>query len=785
MARGGLRIGVSASTRKAERELKSLRREFAKSRQAAGGLSKSMTVMGTSLGAVTGALRSPAVLVGTLAAGFGKLTVEADKARSTLARATGARGEELAAQWQNVKDVLKGVPDSIGAIAAAYGQARTILADASDEAVAAVVKQSADFARIAGADVAAVADQMTRATRIWDLSAAEVAGSIDVMTGAAQRWGIAGDKLSRSLQMYGPLLKTMGLGLDEATVFLSQFSAAGVDSEKVGAAFQQAASKVVQAGGDIKQTFDEMITTVIAANSEQEALQAATDLFGTRYAGYLVPALRSGKITWEDLAGQIEQTRVNTAEVADETATFGERAAEVWNKVKAGVDDTTAAIGAAARATRDFFAGHSTAAVVAGHTEARRSQAGRVPVESAGIAGAVPVGRQDDLIARYNALLATGVDGAEALRQATEEMAAVVSGLFSPESARFQPRGYSVLTTGRAAHPDLIARREAAATPAMWESAGGWGNVRAGDLLDYSPGQAGQAGSGGHLGSLAGAFGAAAASSEEVMRNTQVWADLVEEYGQETVESAQGLGLSLDDLWQRFQTDQEAALQREIEALFAAGEATEGIRDTMQDAGDRMAMDVTTTSDMLQTALRVFSQGQIDAALQAGATLEHVFTQAGAHLQQEFQRGINDILWPQDTPGSGGMTPTDALPGNWDDLTDAQKADVLSSGSGALHVDTSWVAGARRAGWASPEEIARGGDRQAARTQREIKALLERIAGLEERIAAGVQDTAASARDTARAVTQPDNCPPPEEWRIMDGRPVDRAAFRAGARALA
>ena len=296
---------------------------------------KRLSAFGTNAGKALKAV-GIAAAGGIAVAGVGatKLAFDLDSARSEVAKATGATGDELAALTDSLTDAFGHVPDSLDTVAGVLGDVRTRFAGSTED-IEALTVSILDFARVTGGDAGATAEGLGRAFQMWDTDAASA--DLDVLTRVTQDFGITGDALASQLQTFGPLFSNAGLSMDETATIMGRLHGSGQDISRIGPALNSFFRNAAQAGEDAIPALRDVEAQIRDAGSSSEALAIATDAFGAEGAQRLTAAIRDAGVSFGDLDGFIQGSEGNLERTTEATATFGERFAEIGNRIKGAI----------------------------------------------------------------------------------------------------------------------------------------------------------------------------------------------------------------------------------------------------------------------------------------------------------------------------------------------------------------------------------------------------------------------------------------------------------------
>lgn len=290
---------------------------------------------------------SSELLVGLAAAGVaifevGKEIFEVgekfDEAFSVIGKSTGAVGPQLRELSDEfVKVMGSGVTQGIDDLSEAF----SLLAQKLDLTGDALVQATQEFSAFADVNRTSVAESVRLVTDLmnqWNISIEDSAELMDQLTKAAQLTGKPVTEISQAVIGSSAQFKQLGLSLTDSIGFLTAFSKAGADVSATTQALNHAVVTLSQSGRDVPEAFQEAISAIQSAKDPQEALNAATEIFGARSAPKMVDALRNAKF---DLQGFTEAiaTAGGTVEKTNEaTESIGDKWAALGNKIMAAVE---------------------------------------------------------------------------------------------------------------------------------------------------------------------------------------------------------------------------------------------------------------------------------------------------------------------------------------------------------------------------------------------------------------------------------------------------------------
>lgn len=274
--------------------------------------------VGTSL---TKNVTAPIVAVGTASiAAFN----EVDNGIDTIIKKTGATGPVLAELEQSMKNIYGTLPVTAEEAGQAVGEVNTrfkVTGDRLEQLSISFLK----FAKINDTDLVNAIDSVDFIMEKFGISSEHTAEVLDFMTKAGQDTSISMETLEGLLSSQGATLKELGFGFEESVTLLAQLEENGVDASTALTGLRAAIRNAVSEGMSSEEALQSTINAIKNAATETEALDIATELFGSRGAAELTQAIREGKISFDELnvsldtyAGTVETTFAATQDATDE-----------------------------------------------------------------------------------------------------------------------------------------------------------------------------------------------------------------------------------------------------------------------------------------------------------------------------------------------------------------------------------------------------------------------------------------------------------------------------------
>lgn len=261
-----------------------------------------------------------------VAAGAASLAAwtEVDSAMDIIVTKTGASGDALDDMQKRAKNIAETIPTSFESAATAVGEVNTRFGVTGEE-LEKLSTQFIQFAEINGTDVNSSIDSVQKAMAAFNLDASQAGSVLDALNVAGQATGVSVDTLAASLSTNSVALQEMGFGIADSITFLSQMDTAGVDSSVVMAGLKKALANATAEGKTMDEALAEIQTSMQGAQTDTEAMQIATELFGAKAGAAIATFVRDGKLdftslgeTAEAYAGSVQKTYEDTQDPMDQ-----------------------------------------------------------------------------------------------------------------------------------------------------------------------------------------------------------------------------------------------------------------------------------------------------------------------------------------------------------------------------------------------------------------------------------------------------------------------------------
>ena len=300
----GITIELDADTSKVVKSMDAV----AKKVDAVG---QSLQKVGTSL---TKNLTAPIVAVGAASV---KAFNEVDEGLDTIVQKTGATGEEAEAMGEIMKNLATSIPTDFATAGEAIGEVRTrfgVTGDALEDLSGQFIK----FAQLNNTDVSNSIDSVQKALSAYGLGAEDAGAFLDRLNKTAQETGASVDSLEAGIVSNATAFKEMGLGIDEAVVFMGQLEVSGANSETVLNGMRKALKNATAEGIPLDQALADLQNTILNGTDSMDGLTAAYDIFG-KSGDQIYGAVKDGTINFVDLASAMSDAGNSVADTFEAT----------------------------------------------------------------------------------------------------------------------------------------------------------------------------------------------------------------------------------------------------------------------------------------------------------------------------------------------------------------------------------------------------------------------------------------------------------------------------------
>lgn len=306
--------------------------------EAATGLSAAFTRTGEKLKSIGGSISAagmsmtkgitlPIVGVGVAAAvAFDKV----DTGLDTVAARSGFTGKALEGLQESFKNVAGNATQSFEEVSEVVGGIAGKL-DLQGPALETFSTKVLELARVTGTDAKTAADSLTTAMNALGVSASDAGPLMDSLLAASQQSGLGIDVLTQQLATAAPAFRTYGIGVEQSVGLLAAFGKSGIPSTRVVAGLSTAFKNLREDGvKDLPKGLADVFTRIQNASNPTKATAIAVETFGSRVGVTMAEAIRSGKVSLDDLQKGLKGTKG----ALDEAVTATEGPQEQFARLK-------------------------------------------------------------------------------------------------------------------------------------------------------------------------------------------------------------------------------------------------------------------------------------------------------------------------------------------------------------------------------------------------------------------------------------------------------------------
>lgn len=275
-----------------------------------------------------GSAAAAAVLAGSVAS-FKDL----DDGYDVIVKKTGATDEKFDSLKKTADELFSGSTFDMTDIGNAIGEVNTRFGFTEDK-LRSVTEQYLQFAKINDADVSDSVSKTARIMQAWDISAENLPDLLGMITAKGQETGVAVGGLMDKVLDNNATFKEMGLSLEESIALMAQFEQNGINDSTALTAMKAAVKNAAEEGKPLSDVLSDNVRDIKNAATDTEALQKATELFGTKGAAEMANAIREGRIDFDNLSGSMGAYKDTVKKTYDATVDPLEESKKVINNLK-------------------------------------------------------------------------------------------------------------------------------------------------------------------------------------------------------------------------------------------------------------------------------------------------------------------------------------------------------------------------------------------------------------------------------------------------------------------
>lgn len=271
--------------------------------------------------------------LGALAAASIAAFNEVDEGLDIVVTKTGATGEALKSLQESAKNLATTIPTSFADAGSAVGEVNTkfgLVGEDLEDLSGRFIK----FAQLNSTDVSNAVDKTQKVMQAFGLETEEAGQLLDVMNGVGQATGISMDSLSSTMVKNAASLSEMGLSAYDAAQFLGAVEMSGANTETVMKGMQTALKNASKDGKTLPEVLSEFDEVMRSSATDQEKLNAAIELFGTKGGQQIYNACKNGSLDLKNFSEDATKYLGNVETTFESTQDAPDKMQVALNKVK-------------------------------------------------------------------------------------------------------------------------------------------------------------------------------------------------------------------------------------------------------------------------------------------------------------------------------------------------------------------------------------------------------------------------------------------------------------------
>jgi phage-related minor tail protein len=241
-----------------------------------------------------------------------------DEGGDNVIKATGATGKEAEALQESYKNVAKTFKGDFGTIGSVLGEVNTRFGYTGTK-LEETTKDFLRFADVTGTDAKTAVAKVSQALNAAGLESKDYSKLLDQMTTASQKSGVSVETLTDGLTKNGASFRAMGFDTTDTIAILSQFEAAGVNTETVLAGMKIAVKNWAKEGKDARGEFEKAVADIQAAPTDVEKTQKAIEIFGSKAGPELKDAISTGRTEYGNFVTDLKNSQGTVQNTYEQT----------------------------------------------------------------------------------------------------------------------------------------------------------------------------------------------------------------------------------------------------------------------------------------------------------------------------------------------------------------------------------------------------------------------------------------------------------------------------------
>lgn len=246
--------------------------------------------------------------------GFGNKAIESwtemDDAVDNLTSKTGTTGEaanKMGEAYEHAETTMAGAQMTSEDLSNTMAGLHSTF-NLSGKALESATDNVAQFSAVTGQSGTDAVDALRNTLGKFNISAKDMPAVLDSFAAASQSSGISVDQLETDVAAAQPVFSQLHIKLQDGVAIIAKWSKAGLDSSTSIKAMTKASATYSSEGKTLKEGLTGTFNAIKNAKSPTDALNAATEAFGTKAGPKMLAAIQGNKISLADLKAGAEDT---------------------------------------------------------------------------------------------------------------------------------------------------------------------------------------------------------------------------------------------------------------------------------------------------------------------------------------------------------------------------------------------------------------------------------------------------------------------------------------------
>ena len=287
---------------------------------------------------VTKSVMITSAAVAGIGLALSKIGDEFQVASRNIVAGTGATGKELEALKKEFRDVAANVPQDFDTVSKAIASVNTELKLTGDD-LEGTTKMFLDLSRVTGTELEPLIKSVSDSMDMFGVSADQAGSTMDAFAKASQVTGVPIAQLTARTTEFGPVLRNLGLGMNDTIALMGQLEGAGISVSRVMPGLNASMRRMASSGTeDMTESLRVAMVAIKDVASDTEALNMATELFGAEGAQRMSVAIRDGTVDVDELAATLGDAEGTVDDMTEATMTSSEKLDILTNKFKLAIE---------------------------------------------------------------------------------------------------------------------------------------------------------------------------------------------------------------------------------------------------------------------------------------------------------------------------------------------------------------------------------------------------------------------------------------------------------------